>query len=147
VPRRCRIHDKARAIHTTEIGLPRSAARILFPGPIPVGRRYFGVGAVGYHTNEYFGLVCLGITQVPRCSHRGREDIEFVTFAPPENEHRDFVVEPDAPGGQLSVRNVRPLIDELAALPHGRVATAGDRSFRSAAAGTCVSPAARIVRT
>ena len=46
-----------------------------------------GKGAVGTRVH-------IGITQAPRCAHCGRDDVEFVTFEPPDNDHRDFVVEP-----------------------------------------------------
>jgi hypothetical protein len=47
-----------------------------------------GMGAVGT-------CVHIGITQAPRCAHCGRDDVELVTFAPLDNDKRDFVVEPD----------------------------------------------------
>ena len=46
-----------------------------------------GMGAVGTRVH-------IAITQAPRCAHCGRDDVEFVTFAPLDNDKRAFVVEP-----------------------------------------------------
>ena len=52
------------------------------------------MGLVKQGAKWTLAVVDIGITQAPRCAHCGRDDVEFVTFELPDNDHRDFVVEP-----------------------------------------------------